>query len=41
MIKFLIKGLLRDPSRSIFPIIVIILGAFLTCLMEGYEWCIQ
>tara|TARA_A100001015_G_scaffold234890_1_gene266523 strand:- start:3310 stop:4587 length:1278 start_codon:yes stop_codon:yes gene_type:complete len=36
MIKFLIKGLLRDPSRSIFPIIVIILGAFLTCLMEGY-----
>ena len=36
MITFLIKGLFRDPSRSVFPIIIITLGAFLTCLLEGY-----
>ena len=36
MIKFIIKGLFRDPSRTIFPLMVIILGVFLTCLFEGY-----
>lgn len=36
MIRFLLKGLLRDSSRSLFPVIIIALGAFLTCLMEGY-----
>ncbi|MBN1154799.1 ABC transporter permease [candidate division KSB1 bacterium] len=41
MIKFLIKGLLRDRSRSLFPIIVIAAGVlltvFLTCWMDGVK----
>ena len=36
MIQFLWKGLLRDRSRSLVPIIVIAVGTFLTVLM--YSW---
>ncbi|KAA3618763.1 MAG: hypothetical protein DWQ05_07315 [Calditrichaeota bacterium] len=34
MIKFLIKGLLRDSHRSRFPIIIVSLGVFLTVLVQ-------
>ena len=33
MIEFLIKGLLRDRSRSLFPILMVCAGAFLTVLL--------
>ncbi len=36
MIKFLLKGILRDKSRSLLPIIVISLGVFLTIFMSGW-----
>ncbi|GJM62811.1 ABC transporter permease [Persicobacter diffluens] len=36
MIKFLMKGLLRDKSRSILPLIVVSLGALLTVFFSGY-----
>lgn len=36
MIKFIIKGILRDKSRSLLPIIVISLGVFLTVFMSGW-----
>jgi len=36
MIRFLIKGLLRDQHRSLFPVIVVALGVMLTVLM--YCW---
>lgn len=36
MIKFLIKGILRDRSRSLLPIIIISLGVFLTVFLTGY-----
>jgi putative ABC transport system permease protein len=40
MIKFLIKGLLRDKQRSLLPIIVVAIGAMLTvllsCWMNGF-----
>lgn len=39
MIKFLIKGLLRDRSRSLFPVLTVSAGVFLTvffyCFMQG------
>lgn len=39
MIKFLLKGMLRDPSRSRLPLIVVGLGSFLTvalfCWLKG------
>ena len=39
MIKFILKGILRDRSRSVIPILVVIIGVFLTvlfyCYMEG------
>ena len=39
MIKFIFKGILRDRSRSLFPILVVACGVFLTvafyCYMEG------
>lgn len=41
MIKFLFKGLLRDRSRSIFPVLVVMAGVTLTviahCWLKGYE----
>ena len=36
MIKFLLKGILRDRSRSILPIIIIAIGVMLTVLLSGY-----
>jgi len=36
MIKFIFKGILRDKSRSLLPIIVISLGVFLTVLLSGW-----
>lgn len=39
MIKFILKGILRDRSRSLFPILVVVFGVFLTvafyCYMGG------
>jgi len=36
MIKFLIKGLLRDKGRSRIPLIVVSLGVMLTVLLHAY-----
>lgn len=36
MIRFLAKGLIRDRSRSIFPLLVIILGVMAVVLMDAY-----
>lgn len=36
MIKFLIKGLLRDKSRSLLPLIVVAIGVTLTVFSRGY-----
>lgn len=36
MIKFIFKGILRDKTRSLLPIIVISLGVFLTVFMSGW-----
>lgn len=36
MIKFLFKGILRDRSRSLLPVIVVALGVFLTVFMSGF-----
>jgi putative ABC transport system permease protein len=36
MIKFLYKGLLRDRNRSLYPIIVVALGVWLTVFFHAY-----
>lgn len=36
MIKFIIKGVVRDKSRSLFPVIMVSIGAFLT--VAAYSW---
>ncbi|NOY76650.1 MAG: hypothetical protein GXO76_02140 [Calditrichaeota bacterium] len=36
MIRFLIKGLLRDRSRSFLPITVVVIGVALTVFL--YSW---
>lgn len=36
MIKFLIKGLLRDRSRSLFPLLTVSIGVMLTVFMYCY-----
>ena len=36
MIRFLLKGILRDRSRSLLPVIVVALGVFLTVFMSGW-----
>jgi putative ABC transport system permease protein len=36
MIAFLIKGLLRDRSRSLFPLMTVIAGVALTVLLHGW-----
>ena len=36
MIKFLFKGIVRDRSRSLLPVIVVALGVFLTVFMSGF-----
>lgn len=37
MLAFIIKGLLRDKHRSLFPLIIISLGVMLTTFMYGYS----
>lgn len=36
MIKFLLKGIINDRSRSLLPIIVVSLGAMLTVFLSGW-----
>jgi putative ABC transport system permease protein len=36
MIRFIIKGILRDKSRSLLPVIVVATGVFLTVFMSGF-----
>ncbi len=36
MIKFLLKGLLRDRSRSLFPVLTVVIGVMLTVFL--YNW---
>lgn len=36
MLKFIFKGIIRDRSRSLLPIIVVIIGVFITVLMSGW-----
>jgi putative ABC transport system permease protein len=36
MIKFLLKGLIRDRSRSLFPVLTVFVGVFLTVFLYSY-----
>jgi putative ABC transport system permease protein len=36
VIRFLIKGLLRDRSRSLFPLLTVVTGVAVTVLMQAY-----
>lgn len=36
MIHFLLKGLLRDKSRSLLPVIIVAIGVMLSVLMHAY-----
>jgi putative ABC transport system permease protein len=36
MIRFLFKGLMRDRSRSLFPIVIVVIGVMLTVFL--YNW---
>ncbi len=36
MIRFLLKGLLRDRSRSLFPLLVVSLGVMLTVFLQAW-----
>ncbi len=36
MIRFLLKGILRDKSRSILPIVVVSIGVALTVVLSAY-----
>lgn len=36
MIKFLFKGLIRDKSRSLLPIIVVTIGVMITVFLQAY-----
>lgn len=36
MIKFLIKGLIRDRSRSLFPVLTVVAGVFLTVFLYSF-----
>lgn len=36
MIKFLFKGLIRDKSRSLLPIIVVAIGVMMTVFLQAY-----
>mgnify|MGYP001815449096 CR=1 FL=1 len=36
MIGFLFKGLLRDPSRSLFPVLIVSIGVTLTVFLQTY-----
>jgi len=36
MIKFLVNGLLRDRARSLFPILIVAIGVWITVFMHAY-----
>ncbi|MBT4497786.1 MAG: FtsX-like permease family protein [Gemmatimonadetes bacterium] len=36
MMKFLINGLLRDRQRSLFPILIVAIGVWITVFMQAY-----
>ena len=36
MIRFLLKGLLRDHSRSLFPVLIVAIGVALTVLLQSW-----
>ncbi len=36
MIRFLLKGLLRDPSRSLFPVLIVSIGVMLTVFLQTW-----
>ncbi|MEW6335207.1 MAG: ABC transporter permease, partial [Thermodesulfobacteriota bacterium] len=36
MIRFLLKGLMRDPSRSLFPVMIVSLGVMLTVFLQTW-----
>ena len=36
MLKFLFKGLIRDSSRSLLPVIVVTLGVMITVVLQSY-----
>ena len=36
MIRFLFKGLIRDKSRSLLPIIVVSVGVTITVFLQAY-----
>lgn len=36
MIKFLIKGLMRDRNRSLFPVIIVTVGVFMTVFLQAW-----
>lgn len=36
MIRFLIKGLLRDHHRSLFPILIVAIGVWITVFLQAY-----
>jgi putative ABC transport system permease protein len=36
MIRFILKGIIRDNSRSLLPVIVVAAGVFLTVFLSGY-----
>ncbi len=36
MIKFLLKGLLRDRSRSLFPVLIVAIGVMLTVFLHAW-----
>ena len=38
MIRFLIKGLLRDRSRSLFPVLMVSAGVFLTVILHTWMY---
>ena len=36
MIKFLLKGLLRDRQRSLFPVLIVTIGVWITVFLQAY-----
>lgn len=36
MIRFLFKGLIRDPSRSLFPVLIVSIGVMLTVFLQTW-----
>jgi len=36
MIKFLLKGIIRDRARSLMPVIVVTIGVFVVVIMDGF-----